>query len=135
MHETVDSPATEQDREQTHSQYTDFQVVNAVGEPVGPRHDTEPDAELWASNEFGRLPAGFSVEPVPEQTDTDDEQSSERTIRLSGHGAVATLAAAATATAATGSATVGVTALVGGVVSLVGTALWHSHSETSEGEA
>jgi len=135
MHETVDSPATEQGREQTHSQHTDFQVVNAVGEPVGPRHDTEDDAELWASKEFGRLPAGFSVEPVPEQTDTDDEQSSERTIRLSGHGAVATLVAATTATAAAGSATVGVTVLLGGVVSLVGTALWQSHRETSEGEA
>jgi len=139
MHDTA-SPASRQgDDQQTHSEYTEFQVVNFVGEPLGPRHDTEDDAYIWASSEYGRLPAGFSVEPVPGQDDADAEgQSSKSELELSGHAGIVVVATG-TAAVLTGGPLVEFAVLGSGLGSLVAAAVWQTRrenrSDDSEGEA
>ena len=60
-----DSPASEQGDDQlAQSDTTRFQVMNHLAEPVGPRHDSPLTVEHWVSAEYGRLPAGFSIETV-----------------------------------------------------------------------
>jgi len=137
MHDTA-SPASRQgDDQQTHSEYTEFQVVNFVGEPVGPRHDTEDDAYLWASSEYGRLPAEFSVEPVPE-CDADAEKTTATDGKQTQAAAVGVIATGVVALATTGSLALTTAVLGGGLAALAGTGLWiaaTTATEQSEDEA